>query len=392
MRICYVLLSPTWGMHQYTADLANRQSDEGCEVQCVTTRSALRDRYSPHVTLHTPVANRSSGFSAEGVLGVTHSSRLVRMICDLQPDVVHFTGPYLWNPLLLNMLRKAGIPTVHTLHDLHPHAGTTYGRLLYAWNGWVRHAAGHLLVHARCYREALLAQGMGIGQVTCTPLTHLFVGYATGRALMRADGGGPSAARGSLDVVYEPWALFIGRLEEYKGLHVLVDAARLLDQGVKRLIVAGPGTAAPMRQAPLPGNLELRNRLIGDDEAIDLFRRCGVVVLPYVEASQSALVAAAHFFHKPVIVTRAGALPEYVSDGETGWIVPANEVDALAQALEDALSDPERLARMGGAGRTSYERWRQDEGVALRQMYANVEVGSQVHRTRGIDGTGGAKA
>jgi glycosyltransferase involved in cell wall biosynthesis len=46
------------------------------------------------------------------------------------------------------------------------------------------------------------------------------------------------------------------------------------------------------------------------------------LVLPYRDATQSALVAHAYFFRKPAIVTRTGALPEYVVEGETGWVVP----------------------------------------------------------------------
>ena len=51
MRICYVLLSPTYGMHQYTADLANRMLDAGHDVRLVTTATAPRDRYSPRLDI-----------------------------------------------------------------------------------------------------------------------------------------------------------------------------------------------------------------------------------------------------------------------------------------------------------------------------------------------------
>ena len=58
MRICYVLLSPTFGMHQYTADLANRMAQADHQVHLVTTRHYPRDRYLPAVIPHTPVATR----------------------------------------------------------------------------------------------------------------------------------------------------------------------------------------------------------------------------------------------------------------------------------------------------------------------------------------------
>lgn len=95
------------------------------------------------------------------------------------------------------------------------------------------------------------------------------------------------------------------------------------------------------------------------------------MVVPYVEASQSALVAAA-YFRKPVIITRVGALPEYVVEGETGWVVPPQDPRVLAPALREALSDPARLARMGETGRDWYDRERQGEGITLQEMYARL--------------------
>ena len=128
--------------------------------------------------------------------------------------------------------------------------------------------------------------------------------------------------------------------------------------------------------------VDVRPGLIGDDEAVDLFRRCGLLVLPYRDATQSALVAHAYYFRKPVIITRTGALPEYVIEGETGWVIPPGEPQALAEALREALSDPARLARMGAAGRAWYDRERRAEGMALQQMYARLAA-ENVGRPRG---------
>jgi glycosyltransferase involved in cell wall biosynthesis len=365
MHICYVLFSPTFGMHQYTADLANRMVWAGHQVSLVTTRHYPRDRYASGVIVHTPLTTTNIGLSLES-LGLRQLYNLQRAIRHLQPDLVHVTAPHVWNPLLLEALRRAGLPTVHTLHDLHPHTGAAYGRLLLdLWNVWVQCAADHLLVHGQCYREELLAQNVAPSRVTCTPLTHLFLSYAQERVLVQS----PPAVR------YEPWALFFGRLEPYKGLDVLVEAASRIGHSVEQAIstvIAGQGRLEGLARWSVPPRVEVRNRLIDDEEAVDLFSRCGLVVLPYTEASQSALVAAAYFFRKPVIVSRVGALPEYVVEEETGWVIPPSDPQALAEALQAALSDPARLAWMGHAGRAWYESQRQDEGVVLRRMHNSL--------------------
>ena len=143
-------------------------------------------------------------------------------------------------------------------------------------------------------------------------------------------------------------------------------------QSAIRLVLAGPGSLDDLWPGPLPSRVELRNRLIQDDEAADLLRRCGLLVLPYLDATQSALVALAYFFHKPVLVTRTGALPEYVQEGRTGWVVEPGDAAALADCLAEALSDPARLARLGAAGRAWYDEQRQQEWRTLVSMYERV--------------------
>ncbi len=93
-----------------------------------------------------------------------------------------------------------------------------------------------------------------------------------------------------------------------------------------------------------------------------------MVVLPYTGATQSALIAAAYAFSKPVLVSDSGALPEYVTPGETGWVVPAGNVQALAGSLYSALADPDRLAHMGQQGRRWYVEQRRRAAAMMDNM------------------------
>lgn len=361
MRICYVLLSPTFGMHQYTADLANRMALAGHDVYLVTTAHYPRDRYLPAVKVYTPVDTCDTGFSPKALRlsGIRDSQA---EICALFPDLVHITGPHLWNVSLIWLMHQANIPVVHTLHDLDPHSGTPYGHLLHLWNRNIIRQADHILIHGLRYRERLLAMGVPPERVTYTPLLHLFLGQAW------LEGAEYLTSR----VRYEPWALFFGRLERYKGVDYLITASAMLDgpqEGGPRLVLAGPGKLETLWAGSLPPQVEVRNRLVGDDEAMDLFRRCSLLVLPYLDATQSALIPAAYFFRKPVVVTWAGALPEYVQQGQTGWLVEPDHPPSLARCLETALADPARLAEMGAAGRAWYDGRRAAEQRVLENMY-----------------------
>jgi glycosyltransferase involved in cell wall biosynthesis len=364
MRICYVLLSPTFGMHQYTADLANRMVQCGYDVHLVTTVRYPSHRYVPAVTVHTPVDTRSSGFSTD-VLQPGAVRKTMQVIRDIGPDVVHVTGPHPWNLLLLRKMRRAGIPTVHTVHDLDPHEEMLYGLSIRAWNRGVLRLADHILVHGLRYRYRLLDMGVSVERLTCTPLLFLFLGHTwLGEVEHLAQA-----------VRYEPFALFFGRLERYKGVDHLLTAWAMMNGSngnSARLVLAGSGDLKQLWPGPLPPGVEVHNRLIDDAEALELFRRCGLLVLPYIGATQSSNIASAYFFRKPVIVAPSGALDEYVEDGETGWVVEPEHPPSLARCLSAMLSDTERLERMGAAGRAWYDARRDAEEDELRRMYERV--------------------
>ena len=118
-------------MHQYTGDLADGALEVGHEVTLVTTRGAPADRYAASVTMEMPARTGNTGMEAY-TLRLDVVRQVARAVLRSGPDVVHFTGPHLWNPLLLRCLRRKGVKTIHSLHDLDPHTDTS--RLLYLWN------------------------------------------------------------------------------------------------------------------------------------------------------------------------------------------------------------------------------------------------------------------
>ena len=67
--------------------------------------------------------------------------------------------------------------------------------------------------------------------------------------------------------------------------------------------------------------MRLEDKYISNEEVAVYFAAADVVVLPYLEASQSGIVPIAYSFNTPVISTRVGGLPEAVIDGETGLLV-----------------------------------------------------------------------
>ncbi len=134
--------------------------------------------------------------------------------------------------------------------------------------------------------------------------------------------------------------LFFGYIRRYKGLHVLLDAmARVNEKMTVKLLVAGEfydekeGYLQRIKELDLQGTVEVLDRYIPNEEVGLYYAAADVVALPYVSATQSGIVQICYHYNKPVIATAVGGLPEVVHDGETGFVVPARNADAFADAI-----------------------------------------------------------
>lgn len=158
-----------------------------------------------------------------------------------------------------------------------------------------------------------------------------------------------------------PVVALIGRIAAWKGQHVFLRAAA-------RALARFPQTRFWVIGAPLFGEHEYEQSLheltcdLGIENAVeflgfrddvaDLLERIDLVVHastlgePFGQVVVQGMAAG-----KPVIATNGGALPEIVIPGETGLLVPMGDHEAMAQAIEELLADPQRAHTMGAAGR-----------------------------------------
>ena len=77
----------------------------------------------------------------------------------------------------------------------------------------------------------------------------------------------------------------------------------------------------------------MREGYCPDAEVEKYFSSSDLVVLPYEEATQSGIAQIAFGFGRPVVATRVGGLPEVVTDGKTGYVVPPMDPVALSDAV-----------------------------------------------------------
>lgn len=150
--------------------------------------------------------------------------------------------------------------------------------------------------------------------------------------------------------------LFLGRIMAYKGLGLLVEAVRLLKQrgtGIK-LGVFGEGDIGKVSNELRALGAETVNRWIDHDEIGAILGRYDVLVLPYTEASQSGVAAAARSAGMPIVATPVGGLAEQIRHDADGLISLTATAESIADAIGRLADDPalyERLAA-GAAGNT----------------------------------------
>ncbi len=164
-------------------------------------------------------------------------------------------------------------------------------------------------------------------------------------------GQGPIAARESRRLIC------VGRLVEQKGPLLLVEAAgKLRDRGVDfELILVGDG---PMRGEVerLIERLKLGDRVklagwMSKAEVRQALIESRAMVLPSFAEGLPVVLMEALALGRPVITTYVAGIPELVTPGETGWLVPAGSLDDLVEAMARAMAaSTEELERMGRIG------------------------------------------
>ena len=76
------------------------------------------------------------------------------------------------------------------------------------------------------------------------------------------------------------------------------------------------------------------------------FEDIDIVIVPYIEASQSGIIMLSYTFGKPMIVTNVGGLPEQV-DSSVGVVIPSNDSESLSNAVLEFYKTPEKIFSMG---------------------------------------------
>ncbi|QKE84814.1 glycogen synthase [Arthrobacter sp. NEB 688] len=267
-----------------------------------------------------------------------------------------------------------GVPHVLSAHSLEPMRPWKAEQLGggYRLSSWVERTAyegaAAVIAVSAGMREDILRSYPGVD-----PAKVLVVHNGIDAELWRPNDAPDVARRHGIDPD-RPAVVFVGRITRQKGLPYLLRAAAQLPPEVQLVLLAGaPDT--PEIKAEVEGLVEdLRaerdgvvwiSEMLPRDEVTAVLSASSVFVCPSVYEPLGIVNLEAMACELPVVATATGGIPEVVVDGETGWLVPIEQVQDgtgtpvdeerfvadLAAALTDAVSDLDRAARFGAAGR-----------------------------------------
>jgi glycosyltransferase involved in cell wall biosynthesis len=282
-------------------------------------------------------------------------------------DLVHFQ----WLPVQwLDRHLLPAPPVVLTAHDLlprEPRPLQVRGQLrLYE-------SVDAVVAHSEFGRRQLVER-LGVPEAKVSLIRHGAFDHLT----RLPDGPLPA----ELDDTGGPVVLFFGLLRPYKGVQVLLQAWRGLAGmgGEAQLWIVGRPRMdiAAWRVEPPPG-VQFVPRYVSDSELAACFRRCQVVVLPYLDTERfdfSGVLATALAFGTPSLVSDVGGFGELARAGAVQLVTPGDP-GALAEALSGLLADRSRRQQMGDAARALAEgpySWNQIAQRTL-ELYRRVKGG-----------------
>jgi glycosyltransferase involved in cell wall biosynthesis len=364
MKVIYILTQNRGGLLHYTAQLANAVS-KYAEVIIIGPQKFPEHYFSNSIktlnVLNCPIK--------KNMINII-SFKNIKIIKKINPDVIHLTIPHPITPLFVSLFKLGQkYPIVFTKHDPKPHIDKYPQEVVADLLHNTLISYDKIIVHSGKHKEILIKRGF---------LEKKIAVIAHGDYSFFVDYGG------NMIHAEKNCILFFGYIREYKGLEYLINAIPLISKEIPdlKVIIAGKGDFS--RYSKLirdKSKFEVYNKFIPDEMVSELFQRAELLILPYVEATQSGPLHIACAFRKPVVATSVGAIPEVIDNGKTGLLVPPRNEEALAKAIIKLLKDENLRKEMG---ENAYRKMREElswDTIAEK----TIEVYKEVIRNKNAD-------
>ena len=310
-------------------------------------------------------------------------------------DLVHVHTWYThWAGILMKLnYGRPLVVTVHSLEPLRPWKREQLGGG-YDFSVWVEKTALEMADGIIAVSESTKADVLRLFDVDPARVQVINNGIDLEEYRERRDNA--VLARHGIDPV-RPYILFVGRITRQKGIVHLVRALKHLDPGFQVVLCAGapdtPEIAEEMKAAvelarqERPGVIWIEE-MVSKEEIIPLYSQAELFVCPSIYEPFGIINLEAMACGTPVVASAVGGIPEVVVHGETGLLVPVEQmtvapfepVDAetfahdLAAAINELMRDEPRRRKMAEAARRRVEEQFSWSAIARRvaDLYREV--------------------
>lgn len=269
-------------------------------------------------------------------------SAFMRLVRELKPDViVTHSSADSWIAAAATRFPRSRAAIVRTRHLSTPVAGNALNRWLYG------RVPARVVTTGEAIRTHLIERlGLSPASIVSVP---------TGADISRFQPGDRKRARETLGLSPDvPIVGIVATLRSWKGHRFLISAMDDPRLAAARLVIVGEGPQDPaLREQARASRANDRIVFAGQQEDVTPWMQTfDIFALPSTgnEGVPQALMQAMAT-GLPVVTTPVGAIPELVKDGESGLLVPPENVAALTDALARLLSDSALAAKLGAGGR-----------------------------------------
>ena len=248
-----------------------------------------------------------------------------KYVKDLKPDLIHIIGIQSFD--FLRFLPFCKIPIVQTLHDPVPHSSDVSLK-----NSLQRWMNDFFIKNKIILNRVQLSEFIKLSKPKNVLVSRI------GPYEYMQDYLAQKSTNGSDKKII----LFFGRIEKYKGVDYLIKAFNQICKKYPdaKLLIAGRGNL--YWDKTLHENneqIEIVNKFLSMEDIANYISSSCCVVCPYTDATQSGVLMTAFGLKTPIMASAVGAFPDVIQNGFNGYLFPPKDVDALANVLDNYLSD-----------------------------------------------------
>ncbi|MFD0834736.1 glycosyltransferase family 4 protein [Mariniflexile aquimaris] len=236
-------------------------------------------------------------------------------------DILYLPYQHLWDIPFILLFKLLGRKVVFTVHDGVLHTGERNFIMQFLTNYRMRHS--NCLIYLTQYVKRLVEERYKIIKPShIVPLPIIENDFINIKKRNRDSKN----------------LLFLGRIDKYKGVEMLMDSVFDIPNEFDRLIIAGKSlyTIDYLKHE----KIEIKDKYLSEEEIGALLSWANVLILPYTEATQSAVITLGVYAELPMICTKVGGFSEQLAEDESFWCEPNKE--DLALTIKEVFKNPEK--------------------------------------------------